>query len=62
MKIQELLESATSEGTSSGNVATAISTGNGSNVGTFFGGSYEQPNNPWNKKKKKVKKETMVRR
>ena len=61
MKIKELLESASSGGTSSGNVATAIATGQGSSVGTFFGGSYEQPNNPW-KKKKKVKKENILRR
>lgn len=40
MKIKELFE--TASGMSAGDVATFIKSGSGANVGTLFGGSYQQ--------------------
>jgi hypothetical protein len=55
MKINELLESATSGGTSSGAIASVVNPGGKkkSEVGSLFGGSYGETMN--NKPKKKTK-------
>lgn len=64
MKISELLESASAGATSAASGASLPGTGTGPNVGTFFGGSYEQPKNPFkkNSKNKKTRKESLIRR
>jgi hypothetical protein len=58
MKIKELLE--TASGMGAGDVATFIKSGSGANVGTLFGGSYQQKRT--NKKAQKPAKETLLRR
>jgi hypothetical protein len=64
MKIRELLEAASSGATGTSSGASIATTGGGSNVGTFFGGSYQQPNSPFRKgsKKHKARKESIARR
>jgi hypothetical protein len=54
--IRKIKENASAGGTSSGAIASIPSVGKGSQVGSLFGGSYEQPNNPFKKKKSKKKK------
>jgi hypothetical protein len=58
MKIKELFE--TASGIGAGDVATVIKGGSGTNVGTLFGGSYQQKS----AKKTKTKKprENILRR
>jgi len=58
MKIKELFETASDMG--AGDFATFIKGGSGANVGTFFGGSYQQKS----AKKPKAKKprESILRR
>jgi hypothetical protein len=58
MKIKELFE--TASGMGAGDVATFIKGGSGTNVGTLFGGSYQQKST----KKPKIKKsrESILRR
>lgn len=58
MKIKELFE--TASGTSAGNIATVIKGGSGSNVGTLFGGSYQQKSAK--KPKSKKPRESILRR
>lgn len=58
MKIKELFE--TAAGIGAGDVATAIKGGSGANVGTLFGGSYQQK--PAKKLKAKKPLESILRR
>jgi len=58
MKIKELFE--TASGMGAGDVATFIKNGTGMNVGTLFGGSYEQKT--VNKLKAKKPRESILRR
>jgi len=51
-------ENASSGATAAGAIATAPTAGK--NAGTLFGGSYQQPNNPF--KKKSTKKESVIKR
>jgi hypothetical protein len=64
MKIRELLEAASAGATSTASGSSIAATGSGANVGTFFGGSYQQPDNPFRKasKKHKARKESIARR
>jgi hypothetical protein len=50
MKIKELFE--TASGIGAGDVATFIKNGSGANVGTLFGGSYQQKSAKKSKSKK----------
>lgn len=58
MKIKELFETASSMG--AGDVATFIKGGSGANVGTLFGGSYQQK--AVKKPKSKKPRESILRR
>jgi hypothetical protein len=58
MKIKELFETASSMG--AGDFATFIKGGSGANVGTFFGGSYQQKSAK--KSKSKKPRESILRR
>lgn len=60
MKIKELLENATAGATTAGMGATFIKQGSGANVGTLFGGSYQQK--PSSKRKKKTRSESIIKR
>jgi len=60
MKIKELFETASGGGTSAGSVAGVIKGGSGENVGTLFGGSYQQK--PAKKLKTKKPLESILRR
>jgi hypothetical protein len=51
-------ENASSGATAAGAIATAPTAGK--NAGTLFGGSYQQPDNPF--KKKSTKKESVIKR
>jgi hypothetical protein len=51
--IKQLNEYGSCGGTSTGAVATAPGVGQGPNVGSLFGGSYEQPKTPAKKKARK---------
>jgi hypothetical protein len=58
MKIKELFETASSMG--AGDIATVIQGGSGANVGTLFGGSYQQKSAK--KPKSKKPRESILRR
>jgi hypothetical protein len=60
MKIKELLETATAGSTSAAMGAVYIKPGSGPDIGTLFGGSYEQK--PSSKKRPKAKKESIIKR
>ena len=58
MKIKELFE--TASGMGAGDVATFIKSGSGANVGTLFGGTYQQKT--VKKPKSKKPRESILRR
>jgi hypothetical protein len=60
MRIKEIFESASVGATSSALGASMPMTGGGADVGTLFGGTYQQK--PQGKKKPKAKKESIIKR